>query len=468
MLTGGTLNLQTVGMANHSENAMYLSGTTLTGSKLSLVNNRNACAMVFSSADVTIADLRANNNNSGAIYQNGGVMTLSSATFSGNYAYYSGGAIYQNGGVMVLSSATFSGNSARGAGGAICQYGGVMTLSSATYSGNSASSGGAVYMANALVNMENTDFSSNKGSGGAMNLVRTTLNYVVTSGAKVTNIGNTGTGGWLYVYDQSTVNITIEEEGLLTVGDTSGQDSIAGTSNCQITKNGTGYMLMNGDIGSYSGQWNITAGTLELARIARKINLDNWTIGTDATLVLSVKNDTINMNMSKKIGTIDMGGGSDTINTSGYDLTEGTILLSDLAIGGGGRVSVNLRNRSTTEGSTLRLNGIYLDSEFTGNDYTDTILINAESQLIKAIDLGNGDNEISGTALATFKSTVKMGAGNDTLSFTNVTMEDTLNMGDGNNTLYIWDTGSLQDVIEYNVCKSVCQEAYTCFYDRFL
>ena len=550
-LTGGTLKLRTVGMANYTSTAMVLSGTSLTGSKLSLMSNVGYGAIRITSGAIEITDFRANNNRTnsgmvvsnlssilspqiasggvicqnggdmtltsasfagnivsprgnfsgfaygGAIYQKSGNMTLTSASFAGNiasayasayrggpdavaYASAHGGAIYQSGGNMTLTSATFSGNiastyasantprarstaNAYAYGGAIYQSGGNMTLTSATFSGNIAIAsaycggqaaiatayGGAVCLINTLANMENCIFTINSAYcgatayGGAINLNKTTLNYVVTPGTKVTNIGNlANAGGWLYAGNQSTVNITVENESFLTIGDENGNDSIAGTSDSRITKNGIGYMLVNSYISGFVGLWTVAEGTLELARIARTLKLDDWTIGTDATLVLSVQNDTINMNMSKKVGTIDMGGGADTINTSGYNLTDGTVLLSDLTLTGGGRVSVKLRNRSTTEGSTLRLGGIYLDNEFIGNNYTDTILVTAESTLNGAIDLGNGDNEISATALATFGSTLKMGRGNDTLSFTSVSFADTVDLGDGDNSLTATGTAS--------------------------
>jgi len=652
VLTGGSLQFQNLGMTNFRSGALELNGTTLTGSKMSLISNYGSGGMRVVSAAVEITDLRANSNyayysDGGAIYHNGGDMTLTSATFSGNSAYF-GGAIYHNGGNMTLTSATFIGNMAStyktgyayayggaiyhnignmtltsavfsgniasaysayggaichtsgdmtltgatfignmastyktgyayaygGAiyhnignmtltsavfsgniafayvsgnqktyayGGAIChsggnmtlsgavfsgniassyitsnynvsasayayggaihhgggdmiltsasfsgniayayayasaypsasayayakggaiyQSGGIMTLTSASFSGNNASAsayartatyasayGGAIYLESAIANMEDTVFSGNIAStsnsfyasayGGAIFLTNTTLNYVVTSGTKISNFGNIAQhGGWLYAADQSTVNITVNGGGKLTIGDDTGNDSIELDATGRFTKNGTGYMLVNGAITGTTGLWTVTAGTLELARVARTLNLDNWTIGTDATLILSVQNDTINMSMNKKIGTIDLGGGADTINTGGFDLTDGTILMSDLTLNGGGRISVKLRNRSTTDGSTLRLNNVFMDSEFTGNDYTDTILITQESILNGAIDLKNGENVVSATAKTTFNNTLKMGSGNDNLKFTGVTFRDSVELGGGDNML---------------------------------
>ena len=414
------------GAIYHTNGDMTLTSVVFSGNR---VSGSNGGAIYHSGGNMTMTSATFSGNRAtsmgGAVYHCGGTMTMTSAIFSGNSAYY-GGAVFQNGGVMTLSNIVFSGNSGN-SGGAILHSAGVMSLKNATFSGNKE----AVYVCYGIANMESTSFLNN--SGTAIYLKRMTLNYVVAPQERIANKNNSG--GWLYIGDQSTANITVENEGVLTIGDSNNQDSIGGTSDSRITKQGAGYILVNSDISGYKGLWTIAAGTLELARISRTIHLDEWTIGTDATLVLSEKNDTINMSMNKKVGIIDMGGGADTINTSGYDLTDGTVLLSDLTLGGGGRISVQLRNRSITEGSTLRLNDIYLDSEFTGNDYTDTILINQESTLNGAIDLKNGNNVIQASALARFGSTLKMGAGNDELSFTAVTFEDTIELGNGDNSL---------------------------------
>ena len=411
-LTGGVLTFLNVAIGNYRLNALTLSGTRMTGSQLSLTGNGHA-AMVLADADVDIQDIRATNNSAAAIVQNGGVMILTSATFSGNrgtrnpnskyknYYYASGGAILQNGGSMTLTSATFSGNYVSGDcvhGGALCLSGGA-TMKNVSFVGNSASGVDFVY-------------------GGAIYLAGT-LNYVVTSGTTLSNYCNCTiglndpgygvhactSGGWLYAVDGAVLNITVEKGGSLIIGNDAGtDDSIEGTSGGRITKNGSGSMKVKSYIDS-NLQWDLKEGSLDLEKFriktensyswsARNILLDKWSIGTNATLVLSELNDTIDMGISKRIGgVIDLGGGKDAINTGGYVLSDGTILFSDLTISGGGQVGSQLRNRSTTEGSALTLESIGLDSKFYGNAYDDVITVYGNSSL-GDVDMGGGINSV--------------------------------------------------------------------------
>ena len=213
------------------------------------------------------------------------------------------------------------------------------------------------------------------------------------------------------------------------------EDSIAGDSTGLITKNGAGLLRINSDISGYAGKWSINEGTLHLRRTFQTISLDDWTIGTNGKLVLSEEADIVNMGMSKKVGTIDFGGGAETVNTNGYDLTAGELLISTITFNGTGRISVKLTNRNTTKGNWITINGAFLDSNFTGNQYVDTIEIGKESTLGGKLDLAGGDDVITATAKATFTDTLKAGAGNDSLTFTDVTFEETVDLGEGDNTL---------------------------------
>ena len=147
------------------------------------------------------------------------------------------------------------------------------------------------------------------------------MTYKVSSGSEIENIGNNArSGGFIYLGGVS--QVTFQVDGSLIVGDSTGVDSIAGDSTSTIIKTGAGTWTVNSDVSGFSGYWNLNEGILQLIRIARNITLDNWTIGVNAELQLSALNDTISMNVDKKIGTIDLGGGSDTINTEILDNTD--------------------------------------------------------------------------------------------------------------------------------------------------
>ena len=398
--------------------------------------------------------------NGGGVYHTGGALTLSSANFYGNIvsaaalatatatakatAFVNGGGVYLNGGTLTMTSANFTGNIARA-------YASAFGRATATATAN----GGGLYGANAVANLENTTFSNNKAvaavifrsyltsydgpdqcRGGAIYLDTTTLSYAVTSGKKISNTGNDADeGGWLYMAGNSVATLTVDARAQLTIGDANDKDSIAGPQGTMINKQGTGYLLINSDISGYDGSWTVSEGTLELARIARTINLDKWIFGVDGMVILSNLNDTVNMTMDKKISILDLGGGSDTINTHGYTLSNGELRISTLTFTGGGRITSTIRTRDAGAGFDLTCANIILDSDIIGGSAADVIRITQKSTLGGEISLGDGANTISATAEADFKGTVTTGSGNDTLTFAKVTFGSAVSLGDGDDTL---------------------------------
>ena len=211
--------------------------------------------------------------------------------------YARGGALFSSAGKVELISAVFSGNcaavdSGEAQGGAIYADNAVVNLTDSTFTGNEAKKGGALYGAN---NSKFTYALSNNN----MNFLK-----------KVTISGNKADeGGFLYL-ENSTADFIIGNNIKLLLA-----DSIAGNGGV-ITKSGSD-MEISAAISDDSIRWNIASGLLELSSISRTINLNNWTIGANAVLRLSALDDTVNMSTDKKIGTLDLGGGSDVINTGG-------------------------------------------------------------------------------------------------------------------------------------------------------
>jgi predicted outer membrane repeat protein len=148
---------------------------------------------VAANVKATISGLTISNgvSDDGGAILNGGVLTLTGCTVSGNSALLDGGAIYNNG-VLTLTGCTVSGNSAADSGGGIYNpfatnltlsgcilsnntaqvdggalyNGGGATVSSCTVSGNSVSAipgsvGGGIYTISASLTVSNTSFSGN-------------------------------------------------------------------------------------------------------------------------------------------------------------------------------------------------------------------------------------------------------------------------------------------------------------------
>ncbi len=121
---------------------------------------------------LTVSNCTFTGNNSthgGAIYANGGLLTVQDSTFGSNQATDGSGAgIYVNLGTANISYSTFNNNSSNGSGGGIFNEAGTVTITNSTISGNSAgtSAGGGVAKNSGLgtVTLTNSIMAGNMGS----------------------------------------------------------------------------------------------------------------------------------------------------------------------------------------------------------------------------------------------------------------------------------------------------------------
>ncbi|MDX2232400.1 MAG: filamentous hemagglutinin N-terminal domain-containing protein [Leptolyngbyaceae cyanobacterium bins.349] len=183
-----TLNLNSSGASNTilSGNNAYrvlniTSGSTVNLDRLTIANGKVV-------GDVNLPDAFG-----GGIFNDGGNLTITNSTLSGNsasgagYGIGYGGGIYTNGGTVTLNNSTLSGNSAQGGdsygdgsgssnGGGIYTNGGTVTLNNSTLSNNSAQGGtfygsgygfgGGIYSSGGTVTLNNSTLSGNSAQGG--------------------------------------------------------------------------------------------------------------------------------------------------------------------------------------------------------------------------------------------------------------------------------------------------------------
>lgn len=121
---------------------------------------------------VTNCTLSGNHTEVGGALRNGGTLTVTSSTFSGNSASINAGAIQNGPNVLTLTNSTFSGNSttglgANGIGGAL-RTAGSPTVTNCTFSGNTATlRGGAIEIAvGATPSFSNTIVAGNSAPAG--------------------------------------------------------------------------------------------------------------------------------------------------------------------------------------------------------------------------------------------------------------------------------------------------------------
>ena len=429
---------------------LFTDNSTVTLTNVQFTGNIvSAYASATASAETHIAFTTAEARSYASAYAHGGGLftdnssiTLTGVQFSGNLASASVSAklnVYPNTpGSLASAYATIY---AEAKGGGIYASGGILNADTVIFSDNHAiadeAQGGAIYADNAVINLTDCTFTGNKArKGGALygannskftyTLSHNSMNFL----KKVTVSGNTANeGGFLYL-ENSTADFIIGSNIKLLLA-----DSIAGNGGV-ISKSGAD-MEISATISDDSIRWNIASGLLELSSISRTINLNNWTIGADAILRLSSLDDTVNMSTDKKIGTLDLGGGSDIINTGGYSLSEGKLLVSKLTFTGGGRVSSIITTRTADASFDITLANVVLDSTIIGGLGNDIITVTQKSTVGGSMDLGDGNNIIRATADVTFASRLVLGEGDDILEFANAVFNSSLTLGDGDNTVNV-------------------------------
>ncbi len=154
-------------------------GLIIDGASANITVSGNNAVRVFDviGAKLTLNNLTVANGrgaSGGGIYNNGGTLTVTNSTLSGNSAPYvgtSGGGIINNGGTLTVSNSTLSGNSANYAGGGIENIRGTLTVTNSTLSGNSVTdldygSGGGIDSFGGSATLQNT-IVANSPSGGS-------------------------------------------------------------------------------------------------------------------------------------------------------------------------------------------------------------------------------------------------------------------------------------------------------------
>jgi hypothetical protein len=187
-LTSGTL------LVNHS--------VTINGAGADvLAVDGNMGSRVFetlSAKTVTISSFTIRNGHTGADgagvdNEDGGTMTISNCTISGNTAGLGAGIF--NGSMLTVANTTFSDNMAANGGGIYNSGGGMLTITNSTFSGNSASSGGGIFNIGAFA-ITNSTLSGNSAVGFGGGIVNTQIleigNTVLQAGDSGANISNTG------------------------------------------------------------------------------------------------------------------------------------------------------------------------------------------------------------------------------------------------------------------------------------
>jgi parallel beta-helix repeat protein len=251
-ITGNSARVTGGGVISNS-GALSLSGTTLSqnsanyGGGLASINNGTA----------TLSDVTVSNNSAvydgGGLFNDGKSLTLTGGTVSSNTAGRFGGGLNDTGGqfqggTLTLSEATVTGNSARLGGGLYVAGTGVgLSLTYSTVSGNTATvAGGGVYFrSSGTATLTNVTVTGNSAAtkGGALYL-NGGGTAALTSATVTAN--SAGTGGGLYVNPGTTAALS----DTIVADQTSGGDI---TGNYSGSNNLIGVNPMLSPLGDYGG-----------------------------------------------------------------------------------------------------------------------------------------------------------------------------------------------------------------------
>lgn len=204
----------------------------------------------------------------GAVYNNGGNLTLSSSILTNNSATIDGGAVYFNGGVNKIENSELANNNARSDGGALYNKSSDANILSSTFSSNSSQHGGAVYNENVLtVTDSRFDGNTASNSGGAI-YNEGTLNITASENKKNRFYNNTAAQGGDIYNDNGIINFNGK-------GTTEIESGISG--NGQINKNDSGILNLRGENNDFAGAVTINAGKILFDKIT---SADSYLGGT--------------------------------------------------------------------------------------------------------------------------------------------------------------------------------------------
>ena len=195
-------------------------GLTIDGGRESITVSGGDQVQVFSESagatlalrNLTVADGSAASG--GGIENNGGMLTVTDSTFSGNSAVGTGsdpidcankcygGGIENDGGTLTVTGSTFSGNESVAVGGGIANInGGTLTVTNSTFSGNSAGFVGGGISNDGTLTVTYSTFSDNGSNvgGGIGNAISSTatLSNTILANSKGNNPLNCGLGTYI-------------------------------------------------------------------------------------------------------------------------------------------------------------------------------------------------------------------------------------------------------------------------------
>ncbi len=205
---GGVID--TVGSTVVVNGGTYSRNTTYTGGVIHAMSKSDVTITdaVFSENESTYKNTDYNNSiGGGALFQNGGTLTVSGCTFNGNKTGYYGGAIMASNAQVTINENTIIENS-QGTTGAALYFKGttVADLTNIEITENTANSNGVVYINTGTLNMTNVTATKNKAYQGGVVYSSNINAKVKLTDCTITE--NTATNGGSIFFENATVTLS--------------------------------------------------------------------------------------------------------------------------------------------------------------------------------------------------------------------------------------------------------------------
>ncbi len=370
-VTGGVISGNQSSGSNASGGGLALSGGTLTVNNATISGNSSlnggGLAAYLGTASLTGVAFSSNTASDpdqqslgygGAVYVEGGSVSLTSPTISANGANRGAG-LSAAGGTTTLTGGQISGNSATNAGGGAYLSGtGILNLTNTTITGNSAYHGAGLSAAGGTTTLTGSQISGNGNSatsfGGGADVSGGVVNLASST---VQNNSAKDSGGGAYV-SGGTLNLTSSSVATNQAAKGGGFTAIGGTvtaSGSTIAHNGNSATTTDGG-GAYVWGGNVSLASTTISDNAAGVGGGLAAAGGTTTVITS----TITDNQATT------GGGAHVSGTGTLNVTATTVKNNGAADGAGlylaaGTLSVRnstlSANTGTTSGGGLRVQG---------------------------------------------------------------------------------------------------------------
>ncbi|KZX14378.1 DUF11 domain-containing protein [Methanobrevibacter filiformis] len=462
-----------------NKNITILGYTALSGEVIIDALNNGRIFLINKGLNVTLinltfanANLTGNNNNGGAIYNNGSKIAIFGSNFINNTAY-DGGAIYNNNGTsFIINENTRFINNTAYAGGAIYTNGANFSVNNSTFTNSNAYNGGAIYNFIGLnFSVSGSIFTSNNANGGGGAIYNGGRNFSVSGSIFTSNNANGG-GGAIY-------NTVLNGVGVNAGGNNFSVNNSTFTNNNASTSGGAIYNFVGvnfsvsgsiftsnnassgGVIYNYGANFSVnnstftnnnasTSGGAIYNILGINFTVNGSIFSNNAHIAIYTSNNRTFINNNSfdgNDGVLGMGFSDSTIDLDSYLLSNNTIINNDIVLivdGSRNNISNSIMNNNTrgifvngqnnTFSNITIANlkfGLAFNSSSRNNVFTNGTL---EINEVGAIINGTNNTIISSTIVNNTLTGVNITGDNNTINYNRI-YQNTLGMiNSGNKT----------------------------------